>query len=69
MRYERYKTHEEPVREGERFDWVSSAAQSVQAELPGSFSAEHDQDVSAYVAGEISASELYRRTLARYRQP
>lgn len=69
MRYERYKTREEPVREGERFDWVSSAAQSVQAELPGAFSAEHDQDVSAYVAGEIIASELYRRTLASHRQP
>jgi len=45
-----------------------SAAQSVQVELPGAFSPEHDREVSAYVDGEISAAELYRRTVARYRQ-
>src|ERR1700730_15096561 len=46
-----------------------SAGQSVQVELPGPFSPDHDREVSAYVDGEISAAELYRRTVARYRQP
>ena len=41
----------------------------MQVELPGAFSPEHDREVSAYVDGEISAAELYRRTVARYRQP
>jgi hypothetical protein len=36
---------------------------------PGPFSQDHDREVSAYVDGEISAAELYRRTVARYRQP
>jgi hypothetical protein len=27
----------------------------------------HDKEVAAYVDGEISAAELYRRTVARYR--
>jgi hypothetical protein len=36
--------------------------------VPGPFSPEHDREVSAYVGGEISAAELYRRTVARYRQ-
>jgi transposase-like protein len=44
-----------------------SAAQSVQVELPGPFDPDHDREVSAYVDGEISAAELYRRTVARYR--
>ena len=39
------------------------------AELPGPFSPEHDREVVAYVDGEIDAAELYRRTVARYRQP
>jgi hypothetical protein len=52
-----------------RLDNARSAAQSVQVELPGAFSPEHDQEVAAYVAGEITAAELYRRTVARYRQP
>lgn len=46
-----------------------SAAQSVQVELPGAFSPEHDREVSAYVDGEISAAELYRRTVSRYWRP
>lgn len=66
--YERCKTHEELVSQSDRAQWVSSAAQSVRAESPGSFSAEHDQDVSSYVNGEIDASVLYRRTIARHRQ-
>jgi hypothetical protein len=41
----------------------------VQVELPGPFSPEHDREVSTYVdGGEISAAELYRRTVARYRR-
>src|SRR5690348_12417096 len=40
-----------------RLDDALSAAQSVQAELPGAFSPEHDREVSAYVDGEISAAE------------
>lgn len=55
-------------RESKRLDWAASAAGSVQAELPGTFSAEHDREVAAYVAGEIDAAELYRRTTARYRR-
>jgi hypothetical protein len=50
-------------------DNALSAAQSVQVELPGPFSQDHNREVSAYVDGEISAAELYRRTVARYRQP
>ena len=46
-----------------------SAAQSVQVELPGPFGPDHNRGVVAYVTGEIGAAELYRRTLARYRQP
>jgi hypothetical protein len=46
-----------------------STAQSVQAELPGPFGPDHDREVAAYVDGKISAAELYRRTVARYRQP
>jgi hypothetical protein len=45
------------------------SGESVQAELLGPFSPDHDREVSAYVDGEISAAELYRRTVARYRQP
>jgi len=52
-----------------RLDEALSAAQSVQGELPGAFGPEHDREVSAYVDGEISAAELYRRTVSRYRQP
>jgi hypothetical protein len=43
-----------------------SAGQSVQAELPGPFTPEHDLEVAAYVAGQISAAELYCRTVARF---
>jgi hypothetical protein len=52
-----------------RLDEALSAAQSVQVELPGAFSPEHDREVSAYVDGEIGAAELYRRTVSRYRRP
>jgi hypothetical protein len=68
--YEVYERYEALSRQRERLDNALSAARwSVQVELPGSFGPEHDREVSAYVDGEISAAELYRRTVARYRQP
>ena len=67
--YEAYERYEALARQHARLDDALSAAQSVQAELPGAFSAEHDREVSAYVDGEISAAELYRRTVSRYRRP
>jgi len=67
--YEAYERYEALSRQHARLDAALAAAQSVQAELPGPFSPDHDREVSAYVDGEISAAELYRRTVARYRQP
>jgi len=67
--YEVYERYEALSRQHARLDNALSAAQSVQVELPGRFSPDHDREVSAYVDGEISAAELYRRTVARYRQP
>jgi PHD/YefM family antitoxin component YafN of YafNO toxin-antitoxin module len=67
--YEAYERYEELSRQRARLDAALASAQSVQAELPGPFSPDHDREVAAYVDGEISAAELYRRTVARYRQP
>lgn len=67
--YEAYERYEALARQRERLDWALSAAQSVQVELPGPFSPEHDREVAAYVDGETSAAEVYRRTVARYRRP
>src|SRR5690242_8498628 len=67
--YEVYERYEALSRQRARLDNVLSAAQSVQVELPGPFSPDHDREVSAYVDGEISAAELYRRTMSRYRHP
>jgi hypothetical protein len=67
--YEVYQRYEMLARQHSRLDVALAEAQSVQAELPGPFSPEHDQQVAAYVEGEISAAELYRRTVARYRRP
>ena len=69
MPYEVYERYEALARQRLRLDNALSAAQSVQVELPGAFSPGHDREVSAYVDGEISAAELYRRTVARYLQP
>jgi hypothetical protein len=66
--YEVYERYEALARQCARLDNALSAAQSVQVELPGPFSQDHDREVSAYVDGEISAAELYRRTVTRYRQ-
>ncbi len=67
--YEVYERYEAIARQRARLDSALSAAQSVQVELPGPFTPDHDREVSAYVDGQISAAELYRRTVARYRQP
>jgi hypothetical protein len=64
-----HEAYEALARQRARQDNALSAAQSVQVELPGVFSPEHDREVSVYVAGEITAAELYRRTVARYRRP
>ena len=66
--YEVYERYEALAQQHARLNTALSAAQSVQAELPGPFGPEHDQEVAAYVDGEISAAELYRRTVARYRR-
>ena len=68
LSYEVYERYEALARKHTRLDQALSAAQSVQVELPGPFSPEHDREVSAYVDGEIGAAELYRRTVARYRR-
>src|ERR1700724_3859255 len=67
--YEVYERYEALARQRTRLDYALSAAQSVQVELPGPFGPDHDREGSAYVDGEISAAEMYRRTAARYRQP
>jgi hypothetical protein len=67
--YEAYERYEALARRRARLDDVLSAAQSVQVELPGAFTPEHGREVSAYVDGEISAAELYRRSVDRYRRP
>jgi hypothetical protein len=78
MRYARSSIQKKPFpleryealsRQRARLDSALASAQSVQAELPGPFSPGHDREVAAYVDGEISAAELYRRTVARCRQP
>jgi hypothetical protein len=69
LSYEVYERYEALSRQRARLDSALASAQSVQAELPGPFSPDHDREVAAYVDGEISAAELYRRTVARYRQP
>ncbi len=67
--YEAFERYEALARQRARLDSALSTAQSVQVELPGPFSRDHDREVSAYVEGEISAAELYRRTVDRYRLP
>ncbi|HEX4061008.1 MAG TPA: hypothetical protein VHY58_08295 [Streptosporangiaceae bacterium] len=67
--YEVYQRYEALARQHERLDSALAAAQSVQVELPGPFSPDHDREVASYVDGQINAAELYRRTVTRYRQP
>jgi PHD/YefM family antitoxin component YafN of YafNO toxin-antitoxin module len=69
LAYEVYERYETIARQRARLDSALSAAQSIQVELPGPFTPDHDREVSAYVDGEISAAELYRRTVARYWRP
>jgi hypothetical protein len=67
--YEAYERYEALARQRARLDGALPAARSVQVELPGAFSPEHDREVPAYVDGEVSAAEPYRRTVSRYRRP
>ncbi len=67
--YEVYEHYELLARQHVRLDSALAAAQSVQVELPGPFSPDHDREVAAYVDGNISAADLYRRTVERYRRP
>jgi hypothetical protein len=67
--YEVYERYQALAGQHARLHNALSAAQSVQVEVPGPFSPEHDREVSAYVDGTINAAELYRRTVARYRRP
>jgi hypothetical protein len=55
--YEVYERYEALSRQHARLDSALATAQSVQAELPGPFSPDHDREVAAYVDGEISAAE------------
>jgi hypothetical protein len=41
---------------------------SVQVELPGPFSMEHERLMSAYIVGEIDADEAYQGMLAVYQR-
>jgi hypothetical protein len=68
LSYEVFERYEALARQRARLDNALSAAQSVQVEIPGPFSPEQEREVAAYVDGEIDAEELYRRTIARYRQ-
>jgi hypothetical protein len=52
-----------------RLEAMRNAAASVQAELPGPFSPEHEREMTAWVMGELSGPELLRRTIERHRQP
>ena len=55
--YQLYERGEELSRQHARLDSALDAAQSVQVELPGPVSPDHDREAAAYVAGEISAAE------------
>jgi hypothetical protein len=63
-----YEAYEAMVDRIARLEAALDAARSVQVELPGAFSMEHEQAVADYVAGEIDENEMYQRTLDRYRQ-
>jgi hypothetical protein len=62
-----YEVYEALAGQRRRLTDVLDALRSVQVELPGPLSPEHDLAVAAYVTGEIDADEAYRRVLARYR--
>jgi antitoxin StbD len=66
--YEAYEDYSELREQRRRLEAARNAAASVQAELPGPFSPEHEREMTAWVSGEISSAELYRRTIERHRQ-
>lgn len=63
-----YREFELMTRQRQRLVNALDVMRSVQVELPGPFSAEHDQLMAAYVDGEIDADEAYRRMLAVYQE-
>src|SRR5260370_16683175 len=52
--YELYERYEALARQRARLDYALSAAQSVQVQLPGPFSPEHDRRAPPYVHSKIS---------------
>ena len=67
--YEVYERYEALAQQRTRLDYALAAAQSVQSELPGAFSADHDRQVAVYVDGEISAAELSGPTITAAGRP
>jgi hypothetical protein len=63
-----YQEYESLTRQRQRMLGALDVMRSVQVELPGPFSAEHEHLMTSYVVGEIDADEAYRRMLAVYRQ-
>lgn len=63
-----FEEFEALVRQRQRLLSALDVTRSVQVELPGPFSAEHERLMSAYVDGEIDADEAYRRMLAVYQR-
>lgn len=63
-----YQEFEALIQQRERLFSALDAMQSVQVELPGPFSADHERLMAAYVDGEIDADEAYRRMLSVYQR-
>lgn len=52
----------------ERAQDVASVTGSVLAEVPGELSRESEEDVAAYIRGDIGSHEVARRAVARSRR-
>jgi hypothetical protein len=63
-----YQEFESLIRQRQRMLGALDVMRSVQVELPGPFSAEHERLMTDYVVGEIDADEAYRRMLAVYQR-
>lgn len=63
-----YAEFEALTRQRQRMLSALDVMRSVQIEVPGPFSAEHERLMSDYVDGEIDADEAYQRMLAVYQQ-
>jgi PHD/YefM family antitoxin component YafN of YafNO toxin-antitoxin module len=66
--YEAYERYEALLEQHHRLEAMRNAAASVQAEMPGPFSPEHEREMTAWVMGELSGAELLRRAVERHRQ-